>query len=303
MSPRCERFAVSVPASSANLGPGFDAVGIALSLRLRAEVAPARTFALAFEPGIEAPSHDGFGAAIVRAMLRIDPHLPRVGVHVHNDIPLGKGLGSSAAASVLGLAIAARAYGRDLSRHELGRMACELEGHPDNALPAVFGSVVVAASSDARAYLRVRTTSQMPRALVVIPDVDLATADARALLPLHYDRADVVFTAQRAALLGAALASGAWGEMREAMRDRFHQPYRAGRIPGMEEALALDGRGMIGSALSGAGPSLIAFLRPRAAWQSVARRLIACFTRAGVASRTLALDFCSRGLIVSNARA
>ena len=297
-------ISLRVPASSANLGPGFDAVGIALSLRVRAEVVPARAFSLAFDPGIEAPSHDGFGAAIVRAMQRIDRKLPPVKVRVHNDIPLGKGLGSSAAASVLGLAIAARASGRNLSRHELGGLACALEGHPDNALPAVFGSVVVAASSDARAYLRVRATSRrMPRALVVIPDVVLATADARALLPLRYDRADVVFTAQRAALLGAALASGAWGEMREAMRDRFHQPYRAGRIPGMEEALALDGRGMIGSALSGAGPSLIAFLRPNAAWQSVARRLADCFARAGVATRALALDFCARGLIVSSVRA
>lgn len=292
------RFSVSVPATSANLGPGFDAVGMALGLRLRADVEPADAFELSFAPGIDAPSHDGLEQAIVRAMRRIDATLPRVRVRVVNQIPLGKGLGSSAAAVVLGLAIAARAHGRRLSRRDLARIADELEGHPDNALPAVFGSIVVAASSEARSYVRLRPASNL-RALVVIPDVVLTTADARALLPERYLRADVVFTAQRAALLGAALASGSWPELREAMRDRLHQPYRVERIPGMQEALALRDRGIAGSALSGAGPSLIALLRPDVAWPKIAERLEACFTRAGVAARSLALQICSRGLLVA----
>jgi len=297
-----EAWRASVPATSANLGPGFDAVGMALALRITADVRPASRFALTFAPGLDAPSHDGFADAILRAMRRIDSVLPRIRMHVTNRIPLGKGLGSSAAASVLGLAVAARAHQRPLDRRALARLACELEGHPDNALPAVFGSIVIAASSDARAYLRIDSAAAL-RALVVVPAVTLATSDARALLPERYDRADVVFTAQRAALLGAALASGAWNELREAMRDRIHQPYRAARIPGMAEALAIEHRALVGSALCGAGPSLIALLRPGSAWKNAAVRLERCFARAGVATRTLALDLCSRGLLFASAKA
>jgi homoserine kinase len=292
-------FTVSVPATSANLGPGFDAVGVALDLRLCADVRAARRFSLAFEPGPDAPSHDGFEAAIVRAMRRIDDELPRVRVRARNDIPLGKGLGSSAAASVLGLAIAARARGFAIARRDLARIACELEGHPDNALPAAFGGVVIAASGESGAYVRLRAATSL-RALVVVPNVTLATGDSRALLPERYERADVVFTAQRAALLGAALASGSWRPLREAMRDRMHQPYRAARIPGMEDALAVDERGMIGSALSGAGPSLISLVRRNGSWQHLADRFEACFARAGVAARTLELGLSSRGLSIAN---
>jgi homoserine kinase len=271
---------------------------MALALRLRATVSDARRFELCFVPGPHAPSHDGLAAAIRRGMRRIDPDLPRVRVRVSNEIPLGKGLGSSAAATILGLTIAARVRGRTFARAELAQLACELEGHPDNALPAIFGSIVVAASADPRAYVRVRALRDLS-ALIVVPDVAMSTAASRGLLPERYERADVVFTAQRAALLGAALASGSWDELGEAMRDRVHQPYRVPQIPGMAEALALRDRALIGSALSGAGPSMIALLRPGGAWSKLARRLESCFERAGVAARALPLRFCTRGLLVS----
>jgi homoserine kinase len=296
-----KRFSVSVPATSANLGPGFDAVGVALSLRIRADVEPSQRFELVFAPGAETPSHGGFAATIWRAMARIDSTLPRVRVRIDNRIPLGKGLGSSAAASVLGLAIAARAHRNALARGEIARLACELEGHHDNALPAVFGSVVIAARSDAHAYVRLPRAPDL-RALVIVPDVVLDTAQARALLPDRYDRADAVFTAQHSALLGAALASGTWKALGAAMSDRLHQPYRAARIPGMAQALALRDRTLIGSALSGAGPSLIALLPPHAAWQRLAARLEECFARAGVATRALPLGFSSHGLRVVGSR-
>ncbi len=298
MRSRADAYAIGVPATSANLGPGFDAVGLALELRLRANVERARVFDLRFEDGPEAPSHDGLGEAILRAMRRVDPELPKVRVRVTNDIPLGKGLGSSAAATVLGLAVAMRARGGAIAMRELARLACELEGHPDNALPAVYGGAVIAASGEPNAHVRVRMPREL-RALVVVPNVDFPTRAARAMLPDSYARGDVVFTAQRAALLGAALASGSWNELGEAMRDRVHQPYRAPRIPGMEEALALVLRGVIGSALSGAGPSLIALLRPRALRQRIAAHFEACFDRAGVPSRSFMLLPAARGLVVA----
>jgi homoserine kinase len=298
--PRFDPFSASVPATSANLGPGFDAVGIALELRLRADVQPARSFSLEFAAGGEAPSHDGFAQAIQTAMQRIDPELPRARIRIDNRIPLGKGLGSSAAATVLGLAVAMRVLHGSIDRRELARLACDLEGHPDNALPAVYGGAVICASNGAADHLRVAAPREL-RALIVVPDVELSTATARAMLPERYDRCDVVFTAQRAAMLGAALATGAWRELGFAMHDRVHQPYRVPGIPGMEEALAVQARGVIGSALSGAGPSLIALLHPKTVWQRIAPLFEACFTRAGVASRTLSLVPALRGISLARA--
>jgi homoserine kinase len=291
-----EAFAVSVPASSANLGPGFDAVGIALDLRLRARVDPARRFSLEIG-GKEAPSHGGYADAILAAMRGIDERLPAVRVRVENDIPLGKGLGSSAAARVLGLAVASRASGRALSRDRLAELACELEGHPDNAFAAVYGGAVIAALPAPRSCVRISAPRDV-RALVVVPEVDLSTEEARALLPERYDRSDVVFTAQRASLLGAALASGSWTALGEAMRDRVHQPYREARIPGLREALAIRSRELIGVALSGAGPSVLAFVRSGVAWRGLARRLESCFLRAGVGARSYLLDVAARGVSV-----
>ncbi len=290
-----KRFTVSAPATSANLGPGFDAVGIALGLRVRAEVEEADAFELRFAPGPNAPTHAGFGNAIMAAMERVCPTLPKVSVLVHNDIPLGKGLGSSAAAAVLGIWIAARAHGIPLSKVQAARLASEIEGHPDNALPAVFGGAVIASSHERFEYVRIPMKKQLS-ALLVVPDVDLSTSASRALLPDSYLRADVVFTAQRAALLGAALASGSWNELRAAMRDRLHQPFRAPHIPGMEAALEQRSRHLLGVAMSGAGPSVIALMRVGAPWHDAAEKLQGCFARAGVASHALHLPIGGRGV-------
>jgi len=295
---RAESYELSVPATSANLGPGFDAVGLALELRMRARVAGARAFELRFEPGSEAPSHDGLHDAIVAAMRRVDERLPKIRIDVSNEIPLGKGLGSSAAAGVLGLAVALRSRDGAIATRQLARLACELEGHPDNALPAIYGGAVIAASAEPGAHVRLRLASTL-RALVVVPGIDFPTGQARALLPRTYARGDVVFTAQRAALLGAALATGSWAELGEAMHDRLHQPYRVPHIPGMAAALGLRERGVIGTALSGAGPSLIALLRPGTAPKRAAAAFEACFANAGILSRALSLRLAARGLVVA----
>jgi len=286
-------FAVSVPATSANLGPGFDSVGIALDLRARAIVEPANRFALEFS-GPQQPTHPGFEGMLLDAMRTISSELPRVRVQLNNAIPLGKGLGSSAAASALGISIAARAHGIELSRDDVAERVCELEGHPDNALPAVYGGIVIATS--ARAHVKIAGPRDL-HALVVVPEFDLATEKARALLPSHYEKADAVFNIQRAALLGAALASGNWNQLREAMNDRIHQPYRAAVIPGLAEALAITAKDLLGIALSGAGPSVLALVQGRSAWRPIAARIAACFETAGLASRSYRLPFASRGLV------
>jgi homoserine kinase len=133
------------------------------------------------------------------------------------------------------------------------------------------------------------------RAIVVVPEIDLSTEAARALLPDRYDRCDMVFTAQRASLLGAALGSGSWKALRAAMRDRMHQPYRAQCVPGLEGALGVDGRDVVGIALSGAGPSVLAIVRGGKSADAVGGRIEAQFRDAGVKARSYRLAFAARG--------
>jgi homoserine kinase len=299
-----EPFRVSIPASSANLGTGFDSIGVALDLRLRADVTPANRFALEFVQGPDAPTHRGFAEAIRGAMHVFSERLPAAHVRVRNAIPLGKGLGSSAAAILLGLITAARCGGRRVPAKEIGWLASELEGHPDNALAALYGGIVVAATHAARApaYVRVRTPKNI-RAIVVVPDVELSTARARAALPARYPRADVVHNTQRAALLAASLASGDLSQLADAMSDVIHQPYRAQLVPGLAEALRFRSQDVLAIALSGAGPSVLALLRSNGAWKRSVSSLCACFGREGVAVRALHLQIASAGATVVTRRA
>lgn len=290
---RPDHFSVSVPGTSANLGPGFDAVGIALNVRMHARITPAPRFSLQFTANEHAPTHDGLATLILGAFDRITTRRPKIAIEIDNAIPLGKGLGSSAAATALGCAIAAQATQATSTREHLADLVCAVEGHPDNALPAIYGGIIIAAN--ARSFMRIVAKPTL-RIFITVPELDFATIKARAVLPAQYKQDDVVFTAQHAALLGAALASGNYAMLADAMRDRVHQPYRAQHMPGVAHALELTHRDLYGIALSGAGPSVIAFVRNRAN-ASLSQRIEACFTEAGVLSRTLSLRPTPRGLV------
>ena len=255
-------FRISVPASSANLGPGFDAIGLALELRCVATIQPAMHFSISFKAGTYVPTNAGFENEIVRGMDRVlGGARPDVSILVENAIPLGKGLGASAAGAVLGIAIGAELADAVPPERTLARHAAELEGHPDNALPALLGGIVVAAMAESGepAYLRFAPPPGLG-AVVVTPRIVLPTAAARALLPATYERKDVVFNLQRAALLAASLVSGDLSQLRVAVGDRVHQPYRMPLVPGFEEMLSFDRPGLLAIALSGAGPSVIALV-------------------------------------------
>jgi homoserine kinase len=303
-APVHEPFTLSVPASSANLGPGFDSIGLALELRIRARVAvlaagdtPRWSFA-----GDYLPTHDGLRDEIARGIARIAgaQMLPPLDIAVTNDIPLGKGLGGSAAAAVLGVAIGAQLRGSDATEEELARTIAEIEGHPDNGIPALLGGVVVAAQAPGEepTYIRFAPPAEM-RALVVTPQIEMPTVQARAILPTSYSRRDAVYNIGRAALLGAAFASGRSDLLRAAMRDRIHQPYRASFVPGLEEMIALEDPDVYGIALSGAGPSVIALVRR--ANPGIARAIAAIFARAGIETRIFDLALATDGLLVSRA--
>lgn len=294
-----DRFTFSVPASSANLGPGFDAVGLALELRIHATVGvlpagatPRWTFG-----GDEAPTHDGLRDEIARGIARIAGArvLPPLDIAVVNDIPLGKGLGGSAAAAVLGVAIGAHLRGSAASEAELAQTIAEIEGHPDNGIPALLGGIVVAAQAPGEmpTYVRFAPPPDL-RAIVVVPQIEMPTVQARAILPASYSRRDAVFNIGRAALLGAAFASGRCDVLRAAMRDRIHQPYRASFVPGLEEMIALDGPDVYGIALSGAGPSVIALVRRSDS--TVAAAIVGVFARSGVTARVYDLAIADTGL-------
>jgi homoserine kinase len=295
-----ETFVFSVPASSANLGPGFDSVGLALDLRIRARVSvlsPGETPRWSFD-GEQAPTHDGLRDEIARGIARMAgaQMLPPLDIAVTNDIPLGKGLGGSAAGAVLGIAIGAHLRGDHASETELAQTIAEIEGHPDNGIPALLGGVVVAAQAPGEfpAYVRFAPPPGV-RAIVVVPDILMPTVQARAILPATYSRRDTVFNIQRAALLGAAFASGRVDLLRAAMRDRIHQPYRASFVPGLEAMIALEGDGILGIALSGAGPSVIALVNK--ARTDTGKRMAEIFSRHGVASRTYDLAIAEAGLL------
>jgi homoserine kinase len=295
-----KRFAVSVPATSANLGPGFDTIGLALDLRIRAGVevlasggTPAWTFT-----GPEAPTHGGLRDEMLRAMRTLFASVgqtpPPLAIAVDNPIPLGRGLGGSAAGAALGLAIAAALRDPEPSLEELARTVTVLEGHPDNGVPAIVGGIVVAVSEgEDVVYARFEPPAGM-RAHVVVPEFSMPTREARAILPDAYPRRDAVYNVGHAALLAAAFASGQIDLLRTAMHDRLHQPFRASFVPGLPEMLALEGPALLGVALSGAGPSVIALVREGS---DAGERMQAVFAKHGVASRVLDLAVSPTGIV------
>lgn len=291
-------FTVSAPASSANLGAGFDAAALALELRMTARVrelaagtAPAWTYR-----GTHAPTHDGLRACVEEGIARIAPAAPPLAIELENAIPLGGGLGSSAAAYALGIAVGAQLLANPPDDEALAFAVAELEGHPDNALAAWYGGAVVAAHGE-DGLTSARFAPPDVGAVVVVPEIALPTAQARAVMPQTYALADVVYNLQRAALLGAALAAGRLDLLRVAMRDRLHQPYRAALIPGLEEILALEDPGLVGVALSGAGPSVLALVREQP--ERVGRLIGTIFARHGVRSTVLTPALARTGLTVT----
>lgn len=289
---------ISVPASSANLGPAFDAIGIALDLRLRATVTEAEKYKLSFLPGPHAPTHEGFAEEIERGLSAIlGASRPPLEIIVENPIPLGKGLGSSAAAGVLGASIAARLVEPEVDQRTLTQIVTDLEGHPDNALPALLGGIVIAAQrgEDAPSYLRFEPPPGI-RAIIAIPNIELPTAEARAILPERYCKEDAVYNVQRAALLAASFASGDLTHLRVAMGDRFHQPYRSAFVPGLAECLRIEAEGLAGIALSGAGPSVLALCSSNGA--AIAAAMREAFTRHKIDCETWTLGISRVGVSV-----
>lgn len=253
-----------VPASSANLGPGFDALGLALGLYLDCFFEPAPELSITVHgrdaDEISTGADNLVWQTAIQVATELGRTLPPVALEMFNEIPLGKGLGSSAAALVAGVVMASVLLEESWDRSRILEVAARIEGHPDNVAACVLGSIVASALDESGVARAVRL--ELPRAFgltVVVPDFPLPTSEARKVLPATYSRADAVFNVQRAALLVAALATGSKWAFPLALQDRMHQPYRQPLVPGLEAILNLRKAGLLGCALSGAGPSVLVF--------------------------------------------
>ncbi len=270
---------LALPATSANLGPGFDAVGLAVSMHLRVEaeraaqwqiVASGRDTALvgAVEGNLLVET---FRSVMEETGLPVTP----LKLTIHNEIPLGMGCGSSAAALLAGVALAAHFGPVALGDAGIVAEAAAREGHPDNVAACWYGGFTVSTLSE-ETGLEAATFAGNPewRLLLVMQAASLATKTARALLPETYSKVDAVFNVQRSALLVAAFAQGRLDLLQTAMQDLLHQPYRMDACPLLKALLPMQGEpGIAGVALSGAGPSVLIILAENADDAQVKRRV------------------------------
>ncbi len=255
-----------LPATSANLGPGFDAVGLALSMGLTVEahVAPGwQLDATGRNADVVGMLDNNLMLDVFRSVMdQAGLESPCLRLRIHNEIPLGMGCGSSAAAIVAGVALASHFGGLRLSDAEVVREAAEREGHPDNVAACWYGGFTASAMLD-HCELASATFAGDPawQMMLAMPGEGLATKTARAMLPEQYSREDAVFNVQRVALLTAAFAQGRLDLLRVAMQDRLHQPHRKKACGLLEKLLPIaEEREIAGVALSGAGPSVLVVL-------------------------------------------
>lgn len=261
-----EPLSIRLPATSANLGPGFDAVAVALDFHLEIEAVAAREFSIA-ATGRDAERcgrlEDNLVLDLYRQVLTQEgrPVIP-LAIRMRNAIPLGMGCGSSAAGRLSALTLAVHFGGLNWPKERILEKAARLEGHPDNVAACWGGGFVAAAQFAGQVQFARIEPPDYWRAIVVLPAEPLATSKARAVLPENYPSADVVANLQAAVLLSAAFAQGRGDLLAHAMRDRIHQPYRAPICPLLTPLLPLAGNhGILGASLSGAGPAVLVIVQ------------------------------------------
>ena len=259
---------LELPATSANLGPAFDAAGLAMNLYIKIDARPASDFSIRAtgrDPEICGSAENHLILTTYREVLQTHGwDIVPLSLRIKNDIPIGKGCGSSAAARLAGIALANHFGHLHWTDAQIIGEASRREHHPDNASACWMGGLTVARmSGEAEALVvGIRPKGKWPL-LLAIPEQRLSTDEARRVLPATYPRADAVVNIQNSMLLLAAFMQGRPKLLAAALEDRIHQPYRAALCPLLPCLLELTGKpGILGAALSGAGPSVIVFLDP-----------------------------------------
>ena len=293
-------FQVRVPASTSNLGPGFDTLSAALSLYLTIGVEPIEGVGVEWPPDWSLPLEENvLDRSLRTALSNLGAGLPGIRLSIGNPIPLTRGLGSSGAAIIAGIKIAEQITGERFSDGDALRIAFPLEGHPDNLAASLLGGWVLSWTSGSRVHsLRLRSALRC-RFVVAVPDQAISTPEARSILPRSYDLATAVFNIQRASLLVHALHTGEARLLREATLDRIHQSYRASLVPGLDEVLAGPppesdwSASLLGTFISGSGSTVIALVAGREA--EVGAWMVRTLAAAGTRARFRVLDLDTQG--------
>lgn len=303
-----ETIKVKVPATTANLGPGFDVLGASLSLYNELEVSLAQDskkakFLIAGEGRRILPRDEKniLWKAMNAVFGLLDQQekysLNSFNIKLTNNIPLSSGLGSSSAARAAGIIAANKICGNKLTLGEMAQLGVKLEGHPDNIIPAFYGGVCISINDGKDMIEVVKLPTPKIKAVVCTPGFELATERSRNILPLKYNRKDVVFNIARVALLTKAFCTNDFKLLKEAMQDRIHQPYRAKLIPVMQELIDSTVKvGAYGACLSGSGPSMVAFCDSNKA-KDVAKVMTKIWKKETVPTKTFILDFDKDGAI------
>lgn len=261
-------LSLRLPATSANLGPGFDALGLAMNFALQINARESDAFSIEATGRNAAQTGDVNDSLVLETyrsvLLAQGIEAAPLHLDLHNEIPLGMGCGSSAAALVAGVELASHFGGLRWSKQRILTEASLREGHPDNVAACVLGGLTVSSMTSAGEVSALAIQPAVAWSLLlVLPETSLSTKKARALLPESYSKADAIFNVQRVAMLTAAFAQGRGDLLALAMEDRLHQPYRAEACPLVGVLSPLAGSsGILGVALSGAGPSVLMIVEP-----------------------------------------
>jgi homoserine kinase len=293
---------INVPATSANLGPGFDALGLALDLWNTTSITPASEFAVTIQGEGADRLAMGKNNLIVRAAQRLADRagrpLPPFQAECVNAIPLSSGMGSSSGAILTGLLAGNALLENRFTRDEILDFACEMEGHPDNVAPAMLGGLVVSTIQEGRVIARQIPVGMDMHVTIALPDFYFPTKQARAALPNKVSMKNAVHNISRAVLVTEAFRSGDLSLLGDAMVDKLHQPYRLKLIPGAASAMeAAKTAGAAAAALSGAGPGVIAFSSKAGA--GIGESMRRAFEAAGLAARIFHLRVSGRGAEIS----
>lgn len=293
-------FTIRVPASSANLGTGFDCLGLALNLynevTVDLEDEPQITIRGEGEKTLPRDERNLIYQTMLHYFRLVDRPVPRFSVHMHNRIPLTGGLGSSSAALVAGLYAANEICGRLLSRQELLEEASRLEGHPDNVAPCILGGLVVSVIEDHQVISIPAPLPRSLRAVIFAPDFYMSTVKARAILPKKVPHRDATHNVSRVALLVAALYNERLDLLRTATQDRLHQSYRTKMFPEMfrffESAV---GAGALCAYLSGAGSAILALAEAEKDREPIAQAFLRTAREIGMGGRVFTVGICEDG--------
>lgn len=294
-------FRLALPATSANLGPAFDAAALALNLYIIVNARPSRAFSISAsgrDVEVCCSIENNLILATYREVLELAGKVVvPLALRIRNEIPIGKGCGSSAAARLAGIALANH-FGRlRWNDAQIIGEASRREHHPDNASACWMGGLTIARMSGDREaqVVSIRPKGKWPL-LLAVPDQSLATEEARRVLPAQYSRADAVTNIQNSMLLLAAFIQGKRELLSAALQDRIHQPYRAPHCPLLPVIQELTGKhGIVGAALSGAGPSVIVFLTPQQTLLSAKKALADHLRKRGLQAELLLTSIALRG--------